>query len=112
MIEGSFYQAAQRLDSCGRNIITLNPDKFVYCQKEVEFAGFTMTPRKIMDIQSWFSSVILVPYAFSMAGNDIQRPPERENPLSIQVPNHSEQSGRCILMQPIRGQGTINAPPT
>ena len=85
-IESSFFQAAQWLDRCGRNGITLNPDKFVFCQGEVEFAGFTVsmnsvrpcskylkaindfpTPRNITDIRSWFGLVNQVSYAFSMA---------------------------------------------
>ena len=41
-IEDSFFQAAQWLDVCGRNGITLNPEKFVFCEDEVEFAGFRM----------------------------------------------------------------------
>lgn len=85
-IEESFFQAAQWLDICGRNGITLNPDKFEFCQEEVEFAGFTVTmdnvrpcskylrairdfptPRSITDIRSWFGLVNQVSYAFSMA---------------------------------------------
>ena len=85
-MEESFFQAANWLDVCGRNGITLNPDKFVFCQEEVEFAGFTITmnnvrpcykylqairefptPRNITDIRSWFGLVNQVSYAFSMA---------------------------------------------
>ena len=86
-IEDSFHQAVEWLDICGRNGITLNPDKFVFCQEEVEFADFTVTmdsvrpctkylraindfptPRNITDIRSWFGLVNQVSYAFSMAG--------------------------------------------
>ena len=85
-IAESFFQAAQWLDICGRNGITLNPHKFAFCQKEVEFAGFTITmdsvhpcqkylkaildfptPRNITDVRSWFGLVNQVSYAFSMA---------------------------------------------
>ena len=38
-----FFQAANWLDVCGRNSITLNPDKCLFSQEEVEFAGFTIT---------------------------------------------------------------------
>ena len=85
-IEDSFHQAVHWLDTCGRNGITLNPDKFVFGSKEVEFAGFTITedsvrpcarylqairdfprPQNITDARSWFGLVNQVSYAFSMA---------------------------------------------
>ena len=71
---------------CGRNGITLNPEKFVFSSPVVDFAGFTITmdsvlpcpkysdailnfpvPRNIHDIRSWFGLVNQVSYAFSMA---------------------------------------------
>ena len=85
-IEESFHQAVQWLDRCGRNGITLNPEKFSFGQDEVEFAGFTITldsvkpckrflraiedfpiPKNITDIRSWFGLLNQVSYAFSMA---------------------------------------------
>ena len=84
-LEESFMQACQWLDLCGRNGITLNPDKFVFGQETVEFAGFQITkdsvqpcqrflqaimdfplPRNITDMRSWFGLVNQVSYAFSM----------------------------------------------
>ena len=38
-----FFQAIQWLDVCGRHGITLNPEKFVFAEKAVEFAGFEIT---------------------------------------------------------------------
>ena len=85
-IEDSFFQAAQWLDGGGRNGITLNPEKFVFCEDEVEFAGFRIslnnvspcqrylqaikdfpTPKNITDVRSWFGLLNQVSYAFSMA---------------------------------------------
>ena len=85
-IEDSFYQAAQWLDVCGRNGITLKPEKFVFCEDEVEFAGFRIflnnvspcqrylqaiqdfpIPKNITDVRSWFGLLNQVSYAFSMA---------------------------------------------
>ena len=85
-IEESFHQAVQWLDVCGRNGITLNPDKFVFSQDDVDFAGFTITsdsvrpcrrylqaiqefpaPKNITDVRSWFGLLNQVSYAFSMA---------------------------------------------
>ena len=85
-IEDSFFQAAKWLDTCGRNGITLNPDKFIFRKPEVEFAGFNIsmdsvrpcknslqairdfpTPKNLTDVRSWFGLVNQVSYAFSMA---------------------------------------------
>ena len=85
-LEESFFQAVQWLDICGRHGITLNPEKFVFGQDTVNFAGFEITlnsvrpsqqhfqairdfptPRNITDIRSWFGLVNQVSYAFSMA---------------------------------------------
>ena len=84
-IKDSFFQAVQWLDVCGRNGITLNPEKFVFAEDAVEFAGFEIssdtvrpcqkyfdairdfpTPKNITDIRSWFGLVNQVSYAFSM----------------------------------------------
>ena len=77
-IESSFYHAFDYLTLCGSNGVTLNPDKFLFCLKELPFAGFTLgwdsfkpsdkklsaiknykMPDKpsITDIRSWFGLV-------------------------------------------------------
>ena len=85
-ITDSFHQAVQWLDVCGRNGVTLNPEKFVFSSPVVDFAEFTITmdsvlpspkysdanlnfpvPRNIHDIRSWFGLVNQVSYDFSMA---------------------------------------------
>ncbi|XP_071500939.1 plexin-A4-like [Diadema antillarum] len=85
-IEEAFFQAANWLDTCGRNGITLNPSKFVFAQQTVEFAGFEITPTavrpcpqflrairdfptptSITDIRSWFGLINQVSYAFASA---------------------------------------------
>jgi hypothetical protein len=84
-IEDCFYQVCQWLDLCGKNGIVLNPDKFVFAQDVVEFAGFDITlddvkpsskyidaitkfptPTNITDIRSWFGLVNQVSYYSSM----------------------------------------------
>ena len=40
----SFFQAYHWLETCGNNGITLNPEKFVFAQDCIEFAGFEITP--------------------------------------------------------------------
>ena len=85
-IKHSFFSAVEWLDICGRSGITLNPEKFVFAQDEVDFAGFEITnqsvrpckkyldairefptPKTITDVRSWFGVVNQVSYAFSMA---------------------------------------------
>ena len=75
-IQSSFFQAMECLDICGRNGIILNPDKFVFCQHTVTFAGFDITtnqvrpnqtyldairnfpkPQNITDMRSWFGLI-------------------------------------------------------
>ena len=84
-LEGSFHQAVHWFDTCGRNGIILNPEKFQFGQDRVEFAGFEITmdsvrpcekymrairefptPKNITDVRSWFGLVNQVSYAFSM----------------------------------------------
>ena len=85
-IEQAFWQTVQWLDTCGRNGITQNPDKFVFAKDTVEFAGFEISPtsvkpcskvsqaikdfpipRNVTDIRSWFGLVNQVAYAFAVA---------------------------------------------
>ena len=84
-ITGAFHQAAEWLQICATDGITLNPRKFHYAEDEVEFAGFTITPtevrpankftaavrdfptpKSITDVRAWFGLVNQVSYAFSM----------------------------------------------
>ena len=85
-IHDCFFQAAKWLGICGRNGIILNPEKFVFAQDNLEFAGFEITSdtvrpckkylraimefptsRNITDVRSWFGLLNQVAYAFSMA---------------------------------------------
>ena len=85
-IEEAFFQVVKWLDLCGKNGITLNPDKFVFAKDTVEFAGFEIskstvrpcpklfdaidrfpTPTNITDIRSWHGLVNQVSYNFSSA---------------------------------------------
>ena len=74
------------LTRCGKSGITLNPDKFVFAQDTVQFAGFEIgpttvkparkftkaiaefpTPTSTTDVRSWFGLVNQVAYTFSQA---------------------------------------------
>ena len=83
--EENFFRTCKYLDLCSRNGIVFNPDKFVFCQSEIEFLGFNVTmeglkpaahmlqaikdfptPTDISGIRSFFGLVNQVSYAFSM----------------------------------------------
>ena len=85
-IEEEFHHTVQWLDLCGRNGIVMNPDKFVFARKTVEFAGFAITqtsvkpcprfleaiqhfptPKNVTDVRSWFGLINQVSYAFASA---------------------------------------------
>ena len=86
-IHDCFFQAARWLDICGKHGITLNPEKFMLAQDEVEFAGFKITndivhpckkflraitafptPKNITDVRSWFGLVNQVAYTYLQHG--------------------------------------------
>ena len=75
-VEEHWWRVIKYLDLVGRNGILLNPDKFQFCQHEIDFAGFRVTdqevkplpkyleaiknfprPTNISDIRSWFGLV-------------------------------------------------------
>ena len=56
-MEESFFQAANWLDVCDRNGITLTPDKFVFCQEEVEFAGFSITMNNVRPCNKYLQAI-------------------------------------------------------
>ena len=83
--EENFFKTCQYLDLCSKNGIVFNPQKFVFCQEEVDFLGFTVTldslkpaaqmlrsiqefptPSDIRGIRSFFGIVNQVSFAFSM----------------------------------------------
>ena len=41
-IEESFHHTFEFLNTCAKHSVTLNPQKFKFCRKEVDFAGYTL----------------------------------------------------------------------
>ena len=85
-IAQAFTDAVNWLTLCGANGITLNPDKFVFAQDTVQFAGFEIglttvkparkftkaiakfpIPTSTTDVRSWFGLVNHVAYSYSQA---------------------------------------------
>ena len=90
-IEENFMKTCRYLTLTGGAGIIMNPDKFVFCRKKLEFLGFELTedgvepgrellksilefprPRDISGIRSWFGLVEQVAWAFSKT--DIMNP--------------------------------------
>ncbi len=81
-ITTAYHQAAEWLDVCGHNGITLKPTKFRFAKDEVEFAGFDITNSTVKpsckylksitefptprNLTSWFGLVNQVSYALSL----------------------------------------------
>ena len=110
------------MDVCGQNGITLNPEKFVFCEDEVEFAGFRIslnnvspcqrylqaikdfpTPKNTTDVRSWFGLLNQVSYAFSMAKRlqPLQQllKPEQKFEWSDPINNLFEESKDVIISE-------------
>ena len=123
-IQEAFFQTVKWLDLCGSNGIVLNPKKFVFAEKTVEFAGFQITPtsvkpslrcleaiekfptpENITDVRSWFGLINQVSYAFASADRmlpfrDLLKPgkPFEWNDKLDQLFNDS----KAIIMEEIR----------
>ena len=86
-IESAFYHTWDYLAICAKNGITINLDKFKFCQDTVEFAGLKLTPngvepsdailssianfptpQDITDARSWFGLVNQLAWAYSLSG--------------------------------------------
>ena len=50
-LESSFFQAVDWLHLCGRNDITLHPEKFQFGQDTVTFPGFKITKNNVKPCQ-------------------------------------------------------------
>ena len=82
-IESSFWHVYDYIKHCSDNGIIFNPEKFVFAEKDCEFAGFEVTsdgfrppqrkldsiqsfprPSNITDLRSWFGLINQMKYAF------------------------------------------------
>ena len=85
-MELSFWHVVNYIDVCGRNGVIFNPEKFVFAEDTVDFAGFTVTPdslkptlkitkaikdfptpSSIKGVRAWFGIVNQVAYAFAQS---------------------------------------------
>ena len=56
-LEEHWWRTIEFLDTVGRSGIVLNPQKFQFCQREVDFAGFRITEDRIDPHPKYFSAI-------------------------------------------------------
>ena len=61
MVLQAFHDAADWLRRCGANGITLNPDKFVFAQDTVQFAGFEIGPTTVKPARKFTRAIAKFP---------------------------------------------------
>ena len=60
-LEECFHQAVEWLDICGKNGITLNPEKFKFGHDTVEFAGFEITSDCVRPCEKYLQAIMEFP---------------------------------------------------
>ena len=60
-IKESFYHTLNFLNTCGSNGVTLNPKKFKFCRKTVNFAGYTLDWDKFYPAEETISAIANFP---------------------------------------------------
>ena len=83
-IEESFFQACHWLETCGKNGITLNPDKFVFAEDNVEFAGFEITADSVRSCKRYLQAVFCIPHSKKHYGRAILVRPYQPSLIRIQ----------------------------
>ena len=56
-LENHWWRIIDFLECCGNNGIILNPNKFQFCQKNVEFAGFHLSESTIEPLGKYLDSI-------------------------------------------------------
>ena len=56
-IEESFHHTFKFLNTCAKHSVTLNPQKFKFCRKEVDFAGYTLAWDKFFPSNETLSAI-------------------------------------------------------
>ena len=71
-IEKAFYHTFEFLSTCAKNSVTLNPKKFKFCRKEVDFAGYTLAWDKFYPSQETLSVIADFPMPNQPSISDIR----------------------------------------
>ena len=70
------------LGRCAANGIILNPAKFQYAQKELDFVGFTIYETKIRPTQMFLDSILMFPYLSSLTNVKVWHGMIARSPMS------------------------------
>ena len=60
-LEAHWWRAIDFLITCGKAGIVVNPKKFQFCQREVDFAGFRITEEKIQPLPKYVEAIRAFP---------------------------------------------------
>ena len=63
-----FKKVVAYLDTCAKNNIVLNPNKFQFCQDTVDFAGFKISPTSLMPSDKMLESIRNFPTPTDISG--------------------------------------------
>ena len=56
-LEAHWWRVIDYLELCGRNGIVLNPEKFQFCERTIEFAGFIISDTSIKPAQKFLDAI-------------------------------------------------------
>ncbi len=60
-IDEHWWRVIDFLERCGNNGIVLNYEKFQFCQKEIDFAGFKITETEVKPLDKYLKAIIEYP---------------------------------------------------
>ena len=60
-LENHWWRVIKFLETMGRSGIVLIPDKFQFCAKDVEFAGFRITESRVAPLAKYIDAIRLFP---------------------------------------------------
>ena len=60
-LERHWWRTIEFLETVGKSGIILNPEKFQFCAKDVEFAGFRITSTRVAPLPKYLDAIRLFP---------------------------------------------------
>ena len=86
-IKEAFFRACEFLDTCGNNGVILNPGKFKFAERDVDFLGFTVSDSGVKphgcEELVWRHSTDLVHLCFQPSDASLQAPLVKQDPLLL-----------------------------
>lgn len=62
-VEGAFWHAYELLQTCTENGITLQPEKFTFCRREVEFVTYQLSQKGFKPVEDRLVAIKIFPMA-------------------------------------------------